>query len=104
MVLSHFIKTQIFHEMTFDARQTTFSHIQAVIQNNQEYFSQQGGVQDPTVLDAISRLAIFSNNLGRYNVAEELFRDVFEGRNGLLGKEHPDTLTSMNNLALLLDS
>jgi len=29
---------------------------------------------------------------------------TLKGRTNVLGKEHPDTLTSMNNLALLLQS
>ena len=104
LVLSYFIKSQVFHEMTFDARQTTFSHLQAVMQNSQEYSSQRGCAKDTTVLNAISYLAFFVYNLGRYKVAEELFRDVFEGKKGLLDKEHPDTLTSINSFAFLLDS
>jgi len=39
LVLSHFIETQGFHEMTFGAKQTTFSHLQTVIQNSQEHFT-----------------------------------------------------------------
>jgi citrate lyase synthetase len=36
---------------------------------------------------------------GRYNVAEELEVQVMETRKRVLGDEHPDTLTSMGNLA-----
>jgi hypothetical protein len=36
---------------------------------------------------------------GRYNEAEELFVQVMETRKRVLGAEHPDTLTSMANLA-----
>jgi hypothetical protein len=37
---------------------------------------------------------------GRYNEAERLFSEVVETRTRVLGEEHPDTLTSMANLAL----
>jgi Tetratricopeptide repeat/NB-ARC domain len=102
LVLSNFIQTQVFHEMAFNTRQTTFSHLEAIIQNDREYSSQQDRVWDITVLDATSQFAGFLENLGRYKAAEELFRRDFEGREGLLGKEHPDTLRSMRNLARLL--
>lgn len=36
---------------------------------------------------------------GKYNKAEELFVQVMETRKRVLGDEHPDTLTSMANLA-----
>ena len=36
---------------------------------------------------------------GRYDEAEELFVQVRETRKRVLGEEHPDTLTSMANLA-----
>jgi tetratricopeptide (TPR) repeat protein len=104
LVLSNFIKTQVFHEMAFNTRQTTFSHLEAILQNDQEYLSQQGRVWDTIVLDATSQFATFLNSLARYEAAEELFRRVFKGRESLLGKEHPDTLGSMNNLAKLLQS
>jgi GTPase SAR1 family protein len=37
---------------------------------------------------------------GRYNEAEVSFMEVAERRKKVLGAEHPDTLTTMNNLAL----
>jgi tetratricopeptide (TPR) repeat protein len=104
LVLSDFIKTQIFHEMAFDTRQTTISHLEAVIQNDQEYFGQQGCVWDTAVLDATSRFGIFLQSLGQYKAAEKSYRRAFEGSKGLLGKEHPSTLISMTNLAFLLES
>ncbi len=41
---------------------------------------------------------------GRWKEAETLLVQVMEFRKKVLGDEHPDTLTSMNNLALLFDS
>jgi hypothetical protein len=37
---------------------------------------------------------------GRYDEAEAPFVEVMERHRRVLGKEHPDTLTSMANLAL----
>ncbi len=41
---------------------------------------------------------------GRYNVAYLRFKEVFQVREKLLGKEHPNTLGSMNSLALVLQN
>jgi len=38
-------------------------------------------------------------DLGKYVDAEPLYKDALAGRQKALGHEHPDTLTSMNNLA-----
>jgi hypothetical protein len=85
-VLSDFIEAQGFHEMAFDAKQMTLSHLEFVIQNDQEYFNQQNRAQDTVVLDATSRLTTFLERMGRYKAAEELCRRAFEGRYSLLGK------------------
>jgi len=39
---------------------------------------------------------------GKYGAAEQMYQEVTEVRERVLGKEHPDTLTSMNNLATML--
>jgi tetratricopeptide (TPR) repeat protein len=41
---------------------------------------------------------------GKYDAAEPLYRETLQLTEKVLGKEHPDTLTSMNNLARLLYS
>lgn len=41
---------------------------------------------------------------GQYQTAEQMYRQVLELRKEALGKDHPVTLDSMNNLALVLDS
>jgi tetratricopeptide (TPR) repeat protein len=38
---------------------------------------------------------------GRHAEAEQLYQKVLQLREKVLGKEHPDTLTTMNNLAEL---
>ena len=41
---------------------------------------------------------------GKYEQAEEMFRQALRLRETVLGKEHPDTLTSMYNLAYVLSN
>ena len=40
--------------------------------------------------------------MGKYEEAEPLYRRALAGREAALGAEHPDTLMSVNNLAVLL--
>jgi hypothetical protein len=48
------------------------------------------------VLDKIRRC---QNSWGQYEASAETFRQLHELREKVLGKEHPETLTSMNGLA-----
>jgi hypothetical protein len=47
----------------------------------------------------MANLASTYRNQGRWKEAEELFVQVMETSLRVLVQEHPDTLTSMNNLA-----
>jgi tetratricopeptide (TPR) repeat protein len=51
-------------------------------------------------LQLASRCAMHLRSDGRYNESEELEVQVVQTKKRLLGDEHPDTLTSMANLAL----
>ena len=41
---------------------------------------------------------------GRYEEAEPLYKRALEIRERVLGPDHPDTATSLNNLAILYDN
>jgi tetratricopeptide (TPR) repeat protein len=47
----------------------------------------------------MANLASTYSNQGRWKEAEELEVQVMETRKRVLGQKHPDTLTSMANLA-----
>ena len=54
--------------------------------------------------DAIAELASWFHEKIEWDAAKILYRRTLEGRGNALGAEHPDTLSSVNNLgALLLD-
>ena len=53
--------------------------------------------------DAIAELASWFREKVLWGAAELLYRRALEGREKALGAEHPDTLTSVSNLGLLLD-
>lgn len=58
--------------------------------------------QDLTSLNLAGNLGRFEFEAGRYREAHFWYKHGYQGRVALLGVEHPDTLTSMNNLALTL--
>ncbi|KAK3938097.1 kinesin light chain [Diplogelasinospora grovesii] len=65
--------------------------------------------QDQSTDDAVKsslllNVAESSFMLGKYQDAEELYRQALKLRTQVLGAEHPSTLVSMNNLALVLNS
>lgn len=49
-------------------------------------------------------LADVMKNSGKLTEAEELYRTGLEGRERILGKDHPETLNCMHNLALVLEA
>ncbi|KAK0268609.1 hypothetical protein LTS00_017513 [Friedmanniomyces endolithicus] len=52
-------------------------------------------------LCSLRDLAAVLQNQGKYEAAEAMNRRVLEGSEEVLGKEHPDTLASVSNLALV---
>jgi hypothetical protein len=50
----------------------------------------------------MNNLATVRRDQGKYEQAEEMFRQALRVRETVLGKEHPDTLMSMYNLAYVL--
>ena len=52
----------------------------------------------------ISGVAALFYSQGKYDLAEPLYRETLQLREKVLSKEHPNTLTSINNLAGLLKS
>src|SRR5439155_1490485 len=49
-------------------------------------------------IDLAWKFALCLYSDGRFNEAEALFIEVMESHKGILGAEHPSTLTSINNL------
>jgi tetratricopeptide (TPR) repeat protein len=48
------------------------------------------------------KVAWYASEMGQYEVAKEMGFDALEARKATLGGEHPDTLNSMNGIALVL--
>ncbi|KAK3341084.1 hypothetical protein B0T25DRAFT_329824 [Lasiosphaeria hispida] len=52
--------------------------------------------------DLLSKVGTSFYNLGKYQEAEQMHQQALQLSEKVSGQEHPDTLTSMNNLALVL--
>lgn len=63
---------------------------------------EQLGEDATTPLNSLSLLASVLQNQGDYEAAEEMNRQALAGREKVLGVEHPSTLMSVSNLALVL--
>jgi tetratricopeptide (TPR) repeat protein len=67
-------------------------------------------VNQPEVFEAEGRISLLSRigrceqTLGRYRAAKQAHEQVLERREKALGKEHPETLVSMSNLAQALSN
>ncbi|KUJ07385.1 uncharacterized protein LY89DRAFT_365096 [Mollisia scopiformis] len=76
-----------------------FPHAQMVLlfcPTNEVYLAQWASI--------LFNAAWYSSEIGSYNTAEEMDRRALEGREKVLGKEHPNTLTSVSNLASVLQN
>lgn len=52
--------------------------------------------------DDIEMMGVFLEGIGRFHEEQMLQQFVFDVRKGMLGEEHPDTISAMNNLASTL--
>jgi adenylate kinase family enzyme len=52
--------------MAFDARQTMFSHLDAVIQNEQEYLRQEDHIEYQIIFDGYTRFVVFLESFSKY--------------------------------------
>jgi len=50
---------------------------------------------EPDTLESVDNVALALNYQGNYDEAEGMHRRALEGRENVLGKEHPDTLSSI---------
>lgn len=55
-------------------------------------------------LNTVYNLGLLSHEQGRLNKVEKMLRKALEGREKALGKEHSNTLSSVNSLGLVLES
>ncbi|KAM3066473.1 hypothetical protein ACMFMG_012057 [Clarireedia jacksonii] len=101
LVLSAFFKFQSVNNMKLKTKQTLLSHLEAVLQNENDYTVLRDNLEETELLDATFEFGAFFLAHGQYDLSQQMYRHTLKGRTKVLGKEHPNTLTSMNNLALV---
>ena len=85
---------------TADIKQSLLLHMDSTLSNDEAYSKKRRlFVQEIASCDNAEYFVSFYSDQGRYKGSEGLRFVVLETRMDSLGKEHSDTLTSMNNLA-----
>ncbi|KAI9768659.1 MAG: hypothetical protein M1839_003994 [Geoglossum umbratile] len=85
------------HE-NWKACQALFPHAQAAVVCRPT----DGGALEAWA-SVLFKAAWYASEMGSYYVAEEMDRSALDAREATLGGEHPDTLTSLSNLGLVLE-
>ena len=87
------------HQIFQEAGRPQFRrHMLAHILDTSQAFLEEKGIKDKGKANVWGIISKVYRNEGRWKEAEELEVQVMETRKRVLGKEHPDTLTSMGNL------
>ncbi len=86
----------------FDWRQGRYVSAYEAVSESYNIYQERAGDVVNTTLDSLSLLASVLQYQGKYEAAEEMNRRALEGREKVLGVEHPSTLTSVDNLASVL--
>lgn len=75
-----------------------------LLQKCMQGFEDQDSLNTEFGLTTMNNLAQVLEKLGRLDEAEAMYRRTLAEREIVLGKHHPDTLITVNNLGLLLES
>ena len=86
----------------FNWRQGRYISAYQAVSESYNIYQERAGDIATTTLNSLSLLALVLQDQGKYEAAEEMNRRALEGREKVLGVEHPETLTSVSNLASVL--
>ena len=99
-LLASYIKGIKFDELDLQVRQETLLHIDACLQTDREIMNDSSN----SALNQSYSTSLFAacyRSHGRYKDAEMIFKRVLAGREEDLGPDHPDTLQTVQNLAII---
>ena len=83
----------------FNWRQGRYVSAYEAASESYSIFQKRAGDLAATTLNSLSLLALVLKDQGDYKAAEEMNRRALEGKEKVLGVEHPDILNSISNLA-----
>ncbi|KAI9684109.1 MAG: hypothetical protein M1829_003379 [Trizodia sp. TS-e1964] len=92
------------YDMSLVAKQEILSHVDVQMENYRDFLGigMVASFKKMQLIEFANSQSSFERiyfNTGRFNEAEDINRRLIELREKVLGPEHPDTLTSMSNLA-----
>jgi tetratricopeptide (TPR) repeat protein len=102
LILSIFLQRNDSRPLPLEKSQLILTQLEAALQNDKRYLGEVDHAQNEELVDATFWFATFYCDQGRFMVAEELNRRALRDQRTILGKEHPETLASMSNLADIL--
>ncbi|KFY31329.1 hypothetical protein V493_01202, partial [Pseudogymnoascus sp. VKM F-4281 (FW-2241)] len=102
LLLSAFLQSPDNKNITLSTKQTLLSHLEVVLQNERKYTLLQDAPEGVELQNAASNFGTFFSSQGLYALSEQMHRHTLQLQEGVLGKEHPDTLLSMSNLGVAL--
>src|SRR5436305_1381917 len=82
-------------------KQTILSHLDSVLENDGIYLVQGPKLGELSLKAPTLTFASFCIDQGRYKEAERLYERALKGREEQLGPEHPDTLRTVEGLAII---
>jgi len=101
LILSEYINAQDAHRRTLQEKQTILSHLNTALENDKACLVQGTRLGELFLRNPAISFAEFFQDQGRYAEAETLYNQVLTECEKQLGPEHPDTLRTVGNLAIV---
>lgn len=102
-ILSSFLEQNGRRIMPLEKSQLILTQLEAARENESKYAGNLDRAQNIELANATYWFATFYKDQGRFIIAEELNRCALRGHIALLGNEHPETLNTMDSLAVILE-
>jgi tetratricopeptide (TPR) repeat protein len=99
-VLNQLISLEDVNAMKLGPRQYLLAHVDSCLQNQRLYL-ESSDFMDKPALDQLYSLGYFLERNSRYNEAEDIYQQVLQGCEMVLGIDHETTLKTVYNLGVL---
>jgi tetratricopeptide (TPR) repeat protein len=103
-MLATFLETHNFDDLPLEVNQETTRHVEAWVEANENILQDSYETILTMPRKSIGLFASLYRSQGRYEGAERLYRRALEGWEEKLGAKHPDTLGTIQNLAIVCRS
>ncbi|KAI4123690.1 MAG: hypothetical protein LQ347_006052, partial [Umbilicaria vellea] len=101
MILADYIDVHDLDTLPFQFKQDLMSHVDAWLQNDQEFLWKSDESDGASTGGHASRFAVLYLKHGRYKEAEAMYNRALSEREKALGPDHPSTLTTVHSLGVL---